>query len=295
MGSIIVPVDDQLCSTLKIGSDAFPFQLFHDDLSQFVQGFVNWHRQNEIEISCILEGSVRVCLLKEEYILHAGDAFVLLPHALHSIQPIPGKAGKYFTLIFSPAFLTGFPGSYFDQAWYAPIASGAGSYIPIPKDASEIFAHLRFICENAQDPSDSTRLLLQRHLQDLWIALAQQVHPAPSHTVSPEEDKRILRMIDDLRAHHAEPFSLAQLAERMHLSRGECCRHFKKMMGMTLTDYLIDYRLSKAAELLMHTQMHMAEIALSTGFSSPSSFSAEFKKRLGCTPSQYRHSMCQSP
>ena len=291
MGSIIVPVDEQLCSTLKIGSDAFPFQLFHDDLNQFVQGFVNWHRQNEIEISCILEGSIRVCLLKEEHILHAGDAFVLLPHALHSIQPIPGKAGKYFTLIFTPTFLTSFPGSYFDQAWYSPLASGTSSYIPIPEEASEISAHLSFIYENAHNSSDIIRLLIQRHLQDLWIALAQQVHPAPSPVVSPEEDKRILRMIDDLRAHHAEPFSLAQLAERMHLSRGECCRHFKKMMGMTITDYLIDYRLSKAAECLIHTQMHMADIALKTGFSSPSSFSAEFKKRLGCTPSQYRSAM----
>ena len=54
MGNIFVPVDDRLYSTLQIGTEDFPFGLFHDDLDNYRKGFVNWHNQTQLEISCIL-------------------------------------------------------------------------------------------------------------------------------------------------------------------------------------------------------------------------------------------------
>lgn len=290
MGNIIVPVDSRLYSTLKIGSNAFPFMYFQDDLSNFAQGFVNWHKQEEIEISYILEGSVKVCLLKEEHLLHAGDGFVIFPGALHSIQPVAGRPGRYSTLIFHPRLLTGYSGSFFDQTWYSPVLLRAGSYHALrdlTEDGDIRRLLLRLFALAGDSPKDAA-LDIQRSLQDVWILIAAHICSAEQNTSACAEDRRILDMIDYLRCHYAEKFSLAQMAEYIHISRGECCRYFKKMMGMTLTEYLIDYRLSKAAELLTDTQAGVAEIALQTGFCSPSSFSAEFRKKTGLTPTRYR-------
>lgn len=290
MGNIIIPVDERMYSTLKITSSAFPFFLSHDDLSCFAQGFVNWHRQTEIEISYILEGSARVCLLKEEHLLRAGDSFIVLPHALHSIQPVPGEPCRYFTLIFSPSLLTGFPGSFFEQAWYTPFVTTVKGYHRLSGTpvSGAIHDHLFWIYAHDQDAEQETCLSIQRRLQDIWLLLVRHVFSAAPSAAPEDEDSRILQMIDDLRAHYSEKFSLTAMAERLHVSRGECCRYFKRMMGMTLTDYLNDYRLSKAAERLVLTQTSMSEIALATGFCSASHFSAEFRKKTGCTPSEYR-------
>lgn len=50
------------------------------------------------------------------------------------------------------------------------------------------------------------------------------------------------------------------------MSRNECCWYFKQMMNMTITEYLLEYRLSKAAELLETSGLSISEIAWKTGF-----------------------------
>lgn len=296
MGNLVVPVDDSLYSTLKIGSDAFPFFLFHDDLSNFTRGFVNWHKQKEIEISYILEGSVSVCLLSEEHLLHAGDSFIILPDALHSLQPVADKPGKYFTLIFDPCLLTGFSGSFFEQRYYSPIVSSAKGYhcISSSSDISSVNAirdALFWIYQHEDAASGQTQLEIQRKLQDIWLLLTKCVFPQSALIEHKREDRRILAMLEYLRAHYAEKFSLDAIAEHHHVSRGECCRYFKKMMGMTITQFLLDYRLSKAAQWLTLTQMSITDIAHNAGFRSASNFSEEFKKKTGQTPSEYRSCM----
>ena len=289
MGSIVVPVDDRLYSTLAIGSDAFPFALFHDDLSRFAQGFVNWHKQREIEISVILEGSVRVCLLREEHVLRAGESFLILPGALHAILPVAHEPGRYFTLIFDPRLLTGFPGSFFDRTWYAPAMRAGCSYQRLsghPSSAA-IHEHLFAIRDHADCADAQAQLAIQRRLQDVWLLLSAQGFTADSSGKAPEE-RRILAMIDYLRSHYSEKFSLREMADALHVSRGECCRYFRRMMGMTITEYLIDYRLSRAAQQLTGTGLTITEIAHSCGFNSPSSFSQAFREKTGQTPSQYR-------
>ncbi|MBQ8618982.1 MAG: helix-turn-helix transcriptional regulator [Clostridia bacterium] len=296
MGNLVVPVDDSLYSTLKIGSDAFPFFLSHDDLSNFVRGFVNWHKQKEIEISYILEGSVRVCLLNEEHLLRAGDSFVILPDALHSLQPIADEPGRYFTLIFDPCLLTGFSGSFFEQQHYSPVVSSAKGYhcISGSNDISSVNAirdALFWIYQHEDAASGRTQLEIQRKLQDIWLLLTQCVFPPAAAAGHKREDRRILSMLEYLRAHYAEKFSLDVMAEHHHVSRGECCRYFKKMMGMTITQFLLDYRLSKAAQWLTLTQMSITDIAHNAGFRSASNFSEEFKQKTGQTPSEYRSCM----
>lgn len=297
MGNLVVPVDDRLYSTLKIGSDAFPFFLFHDDLSNFVRGFVNWHKQKEIEISYILEGSVRICLLNEEHLLHEGGSFIILPDVLHSLQPVSDKPARYFTLIFDPCLLTGFSGSFFEQTYYSPVVSSIRGYHRIcdSTDIASVHAiqeHLFYIYQHESGADQRTQLDIQRRLQDIWLLLIQCVFPQSESVKHKHEDSRILAMLDYLRTHYAERFSLDAMAEYHHVSRGECCRHFKKMMGMTITQFLLDYRLSKAAQWLILTKMSITTIAHNAGFRSASNFSEEFKKKTGQTPSEYR--VCMS-
>ena len=58
--------------------------------------------------------------------------------------------------------------------------------------------------------------------------------------------------------------------------------------GMSLHQYVLQRRLTRAAELLITTQLPVSEIAVNLGFHSASHFSGFFKKATGTTPAQYR-------
>ena len=66
-------------------------------------------------------------------------------------------------------------------------------------------------------------------------------------------------------------------------------RHkFKKDMGMSPNQFLLQLRIHKACWLLKETTMNVTEIALACGFSSCSYFTQQFRKSTGIAPSHYR-------
>ena len=63
---------------------------------------------------------------------------------------------------------------------------------------------------------------------------------------------------------------------------------FKKETGKSFVGYLTDYRMEKAARMLVETGEKSYMIAKSVGYSDPNYFSYVFKKNMGCSPREYR-------
>ena len=63
---------------------------------------------------------------------------------------------------------------------------------------------------------------------------------------------------------------------------------FHKETGITFSNYLKNYRIAKAKELLVGTNLKLYEIAEKVGYSDSKYFSRIFKKQTGMTPSEYR-------
>jgi len=95
-------------------------------------------------------------------------------------------------------------------------------------------------------------------------------------------------MIDFLQANFQKKFVLDDLCNYVNLSRSACCRYFRKMMNMTISEYILEYRLSQAIFLLNNTDKSITEIALQTGFSTTSYFISIFKKKMLLTPYEYK-------
>ena len=64
---------------------------------------------------------------------------------------------------------------------------------------------------------------------------------------------------------------------------------FARETGQTFKEYLTDIRMEKAKELLMCTSMQTAEIGYEVGYKDPHYFSFIFKKKQGCSPTEYRN------
>ncbi|WP_276165472.1 substrate-binding domain-containing protein [Zobellia alginiliquefaciens] len=86
-------------------------------------------------------------------------------------------------------------------------------------------------------------------------------------------------------------FSVENLAELLNVSRVQLYRKVKAMLGMSISDYISDYRLEKAKSMLQTSNRSISEIAYCTGFSSPNYFSTSFKSKYGVTPGSYKKSL----
>lgn len=82
--------------------------------------------------------------------------------------------------------------------------------------------------------------------------------------------------------------SLAELAEVSHVSRSYLSKLFKKEVGMTFTNYLIEYRMNKAQKLIKQNEFRLVEIADAVGYADYAHFSKEFKKRVGISPRAFQ-------
>lgn len=98
--------------------------------------------------------------------------------------------------------------------------------------------------------------------------------------------QRLLSLVAQISAGPA--FSLAELARRAGLSPHHLHRLFREQLQETPRQYSERLRLDYAASELLATEACVLEIALAVGYESHEVFLRAFRRRFGCTPTQYR-------
>ncbi|RUO37801.1 AraC family transcriptional regulator [Aliidiomarina shirensis] len=97
------------------------------------------------------------------------------------------------------------------------------------------------------------------------------------------------RLAQALKAFHndiAYPWTIIKLAKIAALSRSAFFERFSKTIGITPMDYIVNWRMELAKELLQKDKA-ISEIAVLVGYGSSSAFSVAFKKRFGQSPSRF--------
>jgi AraC-like DNA-binding protein len=78
------------------------------------------------------------------------------------------------------------------------------------------------------------------------------------------------------------------LAETAGMSRSAFALRFKELLGQTPLEYVTDWRMQKALQLLKEDDKKLVEVAQSVGYESDAAFSKAFKRIVGLTPGEYR-------
>jgi len=105
------------------------------------------------------------------------------------------------------------------------------------------------------------------------------------------ESERMLLMIAE---HFREPeLDTAEVAAAVGLHRDYAGRLFRKRLGMGLSGYITECRLSHARAMLATGNATILDVAMRSGFGSVSQFHVIFKRHIGCTPRAYRASLRQ--
>ncbi len=96
------------------------------------------------------------------------------------------------------------------------------------------------------------------------------------------------RMLLYIHQHYDKSISLQAMAAHMRLSQGYVSRVFRERTGESFVRYLTRVRMEHARQLLAGTSEPITQIALKTGYDSPSYFTSVFGKTVGMSPAEYR-------
>ena len=85
-----------------------------------------------------------------------------------------------------------------------------------------------------------------------------------------------------------ETLSVKDISDHVFLSTSYVCTFFKNETGQTLNQYLTEFRMEKAKELLCTTNMKVAMVSEKVGFANSSYFCRSFREYYGSSPESYR-------
>lgn len=272
----------------------FPVAVYLDDVTT---SYVNWHWHDEIEAGFILEGSVAVGSGTSKATLTGGDVFFVNSGVLHSMYNASSPDRAVFkSITFSGSVIGGEQHSIFWQKYLRPILNAANLRSLILPSGSEhnsaVLSMLSDIWELvAQEPAHY-EILVRNGLSSLFLVLLriqeQTAGETLQNTYSIRQEKRLQHLLEYIHAHYGEHITLDDLAGTADISKTEVMRCFKSVIGKSPIRYLMEYRLQRAANLLLQTDSTVQKIGECCGFEDNSYFTKTFRAMYQATPTEYR-------
>lgn len=159
------------------------------------------------------------------------------------------------------------------------ITGGADGYVRKPFHMNYVKIKIIHLLQERQ----KLREQLLRQLQDNKLLLAE---PEKAESMDDRFLRKFIAQIEEVYADSG--YNVERLSETLGLSRGHLHRKIKELTGTTPVDFLRNYRLNKAAQLLKQKRYTISEVAYQTGFTSPAYFSKCFKAVYDVTPTEYQ-------
>ena len=106
-----------------------------------------------------------------------------------------------------------------------------------------------------------------------------------------DPDETMYRMLQYLEDHYRENITMQSLAQHAMQSESSLYIKFRQIFGITPMRYLTEFRLSRAVNLLLGTDLSIREIGENVGYPDPFHFSKLFKKFYGQSPRAYRQNI----
>ena len=166
--------------------------------------------------------------------------------------------------------------------------SGNTYIAPASRQTDRLFQSLWQYEAATKPDTDFQRRNLSLQIFHALLNKPQDISPKPctfytkSQAAIAKETEAILT--GNLQAHP----SAKELAARFSVSETSLKNYFRGIYGQNLSDYMREYRMKRAAELLSSTHDSVNRISEQVGYLNQSKFAAVFKKQFGLSPLEYR-------
>ena len=149
--------------------------------------------------------------------------------------------------------------------------------------APEIYQVFHAIVNSPNYISKSPNFYICGKIFEMISLLDKQLYSEKNNT------HQYVRMtLNFIETHYQHDLRVDMLAESLNLDRAYFSRIFKKFTAKTPQQYIVDFRLDKAAEMLARQDLAPGEVARQVGYKDVTNFSRMFSRRFGMPPTMYR-------
>ena len=252
------------------------------------------HRHEFAELVVVGAGAGSHLTSQGSYPIAAGDVFFIPPEQPHgyaatrglslfNVLFLPGRLGQ------APAELGALPGyqALFESEPRYRDAQGFAGHLRLPPgELARVLELLRELREETARYAPGGTTLVEALFRQLQVRLARGYgeHASPGgHRLL-----AVQRAVRHIEENAERAVTLEELAKRARISPSSFKRAFKAVTGTSPIEYVLQTRLARACHLLRDPERNVTEAALAAGFNDSNYFARQFRRRMGCTPREWR-------
>ena len=238
------------------------------------------HRHDYLEVEYLVQGKIIHEVNGVEQTMSAGDCWCLNNRDMHMFTA--NKPAKINSICID---LKNAPESI--KQFLCMFKFPMTGYIP-----KELAPEINRLYERLTEETLSDNIYAKERINAYLILILTYIfensQTLTSNTVA-SGYRYITKAIEYMWSNFSRPLTLAEVANKVYLSPNYFSKLFVEVSGINFLDYLSNMRIEKSKEMLANTNTPVTFIAMDCGFGSFSSFSRNFKKACGCTPTAYRN------
>ncbi len=283
------------------GTVSFPLALYECYGRDVWKVPLHWH--DEMELIYFEKGTFTAWLNTKEFQIKAPAFMYIHPGELHSLFLPAGSMES--AIVFNLNILSF---EHYDAIQAKLIRPLIRSRLKMPLliDQNEpVFSHVKNCYQSMRNKmnemkgygpdneiqKNSAYLQIKALLFDMLAALYKNnclLHIKDTKSENEQQIENLKKVLSYINENYSSPIRLKDLARLVNLNAQYFCRYFKENIGKTVTEYINEIRIEKAAEAIAETDHKLITIAQDTGFENVGYFIRRFKKEKGVTPSEYR-------
>ena len=272
------------------GSALFPIACYAEDLERYS---VAWHWHEEFEYILAIRGPLTVGVNRMRLILQTGQGIFINSGALHAVEEAENGDALLHSGVFHPRLVGGMDTIFWQKLIRPLLQPGAPAFLRLEgteRWQRQVLQNLQEVWQAvAQEPEGYENRVRYQLTEALHLVVAhspaQVCRTSQQEQVAAERMKQMLRFVEE---HYAEELTVERIADSVALSESACLRSFRQLLGTTPIQFVKQYRIEKAAELLLTTRLKAGEIGAECGFADGSYFIRTFRELKHCTPKEYR-------
>ncbi|MFC5471875.1 AraC family transcriptional regulator [Cohnella suwonensis] len=261
--------------------------------TRYDSGSVSWHYHPECELFLVHEGELHVDLSDETLEMRAGDVVILGNSQLHRDRSPDGKL-TYTVLQFDL-------NTYFDQSTIpylqyfneTKVPLSAMNYIFRENPEARVSAAecIRQIQQEALQKESGYELAVNMLIKKLMLILIRNDHRGLLADQDRVERIRLKPVLDFVESRIDERITVDDACRLANMSYYYFVKFFKRIMGLSFTEYVNFRKIKRAEQLLLTRDMSVSEVGDEIGMANMAHFYKMFKRFNGCSPKEFQRNM----